>query len=208
MRRLVRRIAIIIIAAVSPGIVVPAAAQESSFLGERVRALFFGEVDFRERENQPNDGFDHASGVAQVTVQFGQRFHAFTEMTATKKRNSDYRSEVERFSLHYAFSDQYKLSAGRYHTPVGYWNSAFHHGSWLQTTISRPRTQKFGPGSGGHFIRVADRRARVGGIGHSPARNVGSGFVIGRRAQDGPADGDIDRQVKRHYLLRDRGPGP
>jgi len=38
----------------------------------------------------------------------------------------------------------------RYHTPVGYWNTAFHHGAWLQTTISRPDMVRFG----GTFIPV------------------------------------------------------
>jgi hypothetical protein len=44
----------------------------------------------------------------------------------------------------YEFSDLFKLSGGRYHTPVGYWNSAFHHGSWLHTSTSRPEMIKFG----------------------------------------------------------------
>ena len=35
-------------------------------------------------------------------------------------------------------SDRLKVSFGRYHTPINYWNTAFHHGQWLQTTISRP----------------------------------------------------------------------
>ncbi|MBI1967548.1 MAG: hypothetical protein HYS40_06130, partial [Gemmatimonadetes bacterium] len=58
--------------------------------------------------------------------------------------------EVERAILRYDFSDRVKLSAGRYHTPLGYWNTAFHHGQWLQTTVARPELIKFG----GRFLPV------------------------------------------------------
>jgi hypothetical protein len=41
-------------------------------------------------------------------------------------------------------SDRLKVSVGRYHTPINYWNTAFHHGQWLQTTITRPEMIRFG----------------------------------------------------------------
>jgi hypothetical protein len=52
--------------------------------------------------------------------------------------------EVERMIVKYDYSDLFKFSAGRYHTPIGYWNSAFHHGAWLQTSTTRPELVKFG----------------------------------------------------------------
>src|SRR2546425_13004144 len=58
--------------------------------------------------------------------------------------------EIERTILRYDFSDLLKLSAGRYHTPISYWNTAFHHGQWLQTTANRPEMIKFG----GFFLPV------------------------------------------------------
>lgn len=35
------------------------------------------------------------------------------------------------------------ILGGRMHTDFGYWNTAFHHGAWLQTTVARPRTVGF-----------------------------------------------------------------
>jgi hypothetical protein len=32
---------------------------------------------------------------------------------------------------------------GRFHNPIGYWNSQFHHGAYLQTTVSRPFVVEF-----------------------------------------------------------------
>ena len=107
-------------------------------------ALFFGEVDYRQTDGDGDDGFMIGQLVAHLNGNIDQRLSVMTELTATARQNEDFEYEVERLIIKYDFSDQYKLSAGRYHTPIGYWNSAFHHGSWLQTTIARPETVKFG----------------------------------------------------------------
>ncbi|TDJ26037.1 MAG: hypothetical protein E2O54_05370 [Gammaproteobacteria bacterium] len=108
------------------------------------RALFFGEIDYRQSDGDGDDGFIIGQAVAQLTGNIDERLSVMTEMTATARQNEDFEFEVERLVIKYDFSDQFKLSAGRYHTPIGYWNTAFHHGSWLQTTIARPETVKFG----------------------------------------------------------------
>lgn len=46
--------------------------------------------------------------------------------------------EVERVIIRYDLNDYFRVSFGRYHTLINYWNTAFHHGEWLQTSISRP----------------------------------------------------------------------
>ncbi len=46
--------------------------------------------------------------------------------------------DVERYLLTYAKSEYFNLSAGRYHTAIGYYNTAYHHSTWLQTTTGRP----------------------------------------------------------------------
>ncbi|MEW6682768.1 MAG: hypothetical protein AB1451_07570 [Nitrospirota bacterium] len=46
--------------------------------------------------------------------------------------------DVERLQIGYTFSDVLKVQAGRFHTALGYWNTAYHHGTFLYTTIERP----------------------------------------------------------------------
>lgn len=121
-----------------------AMAQESLPIEQRVNALFFGEMDYREREDLGDDGFVIGQGVAQINFNLDDRLSVFSEMTATARKNEDFEFEVERLFVRYDFSDQYKLSVGRFHTPLGYWNASFHHGSWLQSTVGRPETVKFG----------------------------------------------------------------
>lgn len=46
--------------------------------------------------------------------------------------------DVERYLLTYSPNEFFNLSAGRYHTAIGYYNTAYHHSTWLQTTTGRP----------------------------------------------------------------------
>lgn len=46
--------------------------------------------------------------------------------------------EMERMQLGYASAFSYKIWLGRFHTPISYWNTAFHHGAVMQTAIARP----------------------------------------------------------------------
>ena len=46
--------------------------------------------------------------------------------------------DVERYLLQYSYNDYFNLAAGRYHTAIGYYNTALHHSTWLQTTTGRP----------------------------------------------------------------------
>lgn len=46
--------------------------------------------------------------------------------------------DVERVIVSYAIDEHLRLSGGKVHTPIGYWNNAYHHGLALQPTIDRP----------------------------------------------------------------------
>lgn len=39
--------------------------------------------------------------------------------------------------------ERFFVLGGRMHTDFGYWNTAYHHGAWLQPTIDRPRSMAF-----------------------------------------------------------------
>ena len=46
--------------------------------------------------------------------------------------------DLERYLLRYSYNDYLNISAGRGHTAIGYYNTAYHHSTWLQTTVDRP----------------------------------------------------------------------
>lgn len=117
----------------------------SSYNDERPEfvAMGFGDIGYLSRDGSDTDGFAIGQVVAHLSASMGHSFSVFGEFTLTAKE-SEHSTGVERLIVKYDFSDRYKLSAGRYHTPIGYWNSGFHHGAWLQTTVSRPEMVKFG----------------------------------------------------------------
>ncbi len=63
-------------------------------------------------------------------------FSAFAEVTVNS--SPVWQTRVERMLLSWEAGDALKVSAGRYHIPVTWWNSTFHHGLWLQTSARRP----------------------------------------------------------------------
>ena len=56
--------------------------------------------------------------------------------------------DLERVLLKYDYDDHLRMSFGRYHTGVGYYNTTFHSGSWLQTTADRPLIMEFAEDGG------------------------------------------------------------
>src|SRR5713226_619647 len=83
--------------------------------------------------------------------------------------------EVERSIIRFEENDYFKISFGRYHTPINYWNTQFHHGQWLQTTASRPEMVQFG----GRFIPVHFVGALVEGAVPAGGVNLNYNFGLG-----------------------------
>ena len=55
---------------------------------------------------------------------------------------------IERLQLGINITDSSRAWLGRHHTPFGYWHTEYHHGTFLQTSISRPALVELG-GAGG-----------------------------------------------------------
>jgi hypothetical protein len=43
----------------------------------------------------------------------------------------------------YTLNESATVWGGRIHTPYGYWNTSFHHGAQMQTSVLRPRYLDF-----------------------------------------------------------------
>lgn len=51
--------------------------------------------------------------------------------------------DLERAQITYLPNENFSITAGRTHAMFGYYNTAFHHGTWFQTAIDRPRFLQF-----------------------------------------------------------------
>ena len=57
--------------------------------------------------------------------------------------STDFGVDVERLFIKYTHDNHFAISAGKFHTPLGYWNNAFHHGLVIQPIMVRPDVLKF-----------------------------------------------------------------
>jgi hypothetical protein len=117
----------------------------------------FGDVDFAAvNRNDGARGFTEGQFTLHMVSALSPRIAFFGEVTFTPRLDAGtgspaatgFNAEVERAIIRFDQSDALKVSFGRYHTPINWWNTAFHHGQWLQTSISRPEMVQFG----GRFI--------------------------------------------------------
>jgi hypothetical protein len=115
----------------------------------------------------PLRGFNGGTLDIYLTPQFGQRTKGLVELAVEYGEDGTAAIDLERLQIGYTVSDGLTLWAGRFHTPFGLWNTAFHHGANLQTSVTRPR-----------FIDFEDK----GGI--VPAHSVGA-WASGKAALAG-----------------------
>lgn len=46
--------------------------------------------------------------------------------------------DIERYQLTYRQNEYFQISAGRFHSAIGYYNTAYHHGTWFGVATGRP----------------------------------------------------------------------
>lgn len=102
-----------------------------------------------EKKAGATSGFREGQFVLHFTSALAPRVSFFSELSLSAGRD-EFKPEIERTILKLDANDYLRFSAGRYHTPINWWNTAYHHGQWLQTSVSRPEMTKFG----GAFIPV------------------------------------------------------
>lgn len=171
-------------------LLVSSAGAQENLSGPSLRAFLFGDITYSETEGDAPAGFKVGQTVAHANALLTDRVVFFGELSLTG-RDSGYAVEVERAILRYEISDAIMVSAGRYHTPISYWNTAFHHGLWLQQSVSRPDAVRFGtPFVPVHFVGAMAE----GRIPNSPVTyllGVGNGRAenIARAGDAGDANG-------------------
>lgn len=102
----------------------------------RVSVGGFADVDAQVASNLPGVDLIIGQLVAHVSADLTGGFGAFAEVTLNSRPSWEVR--VERLLLFWERSDALKLTLGRFHIPVTWWNDTFHHGVWLQTSARRP----------------------------------------------------------------------
>lgn len=144
----------------------------------------FSDFDFAATDQHgAHSGFSEAQFVLHLNSALSSKVSFFGELSLTARPDAGtgtppatgFNVEVERSIIRFEQNDHFKVSFGRYHTPINYWNMTFHHGQWLQTTVSRPEMVQFG----GSFLPIHFVGALVEGAIPAGGVNLNYNFGLG-----------------------------
>ena len=168
-----------------------ASGTESSFLQEihEVRGIQwrgFGELNYKVlNQRVPELGtFGFVPGSAGsfytgdfdllLTSRINDKASVLAEVVIGEGDAQSFDVDLERLLLKYDYNDHFKLSLGRYHTGIGYYNNAFHSGKWLQTTADRPLVMEFANDGG----MLPTQAVGVSVTGLVPSRGLGLNYFV------------------------------
>jgi hypothetical protein len=115
---------------------------------EGQKTVLRGFTDFTYLTGGNNTGRTSAFGLGQFDLYITSRVTdkmSFLSETVFEfdDVSNEFVVDVERVVAQYALSDHLRIDAGKVHTPLGYWNNAYHHGTVMQPTINRPQLVQF-----------------------------------------------------------------
>lgn len=110
----------------------------------RMQIRGFGDVTFHGSDLK---GSHTAFSLGQlnlfVTSDVSEKFRFLSEIVFEADPTNLVGVDVERLLLQYSKNDYFNLAVGRYHTAIGFYNTAYHHAAWLQTATGRPLLFQF-----------------------------------------------------------------
>ena len=122
---------------------------------------------------------------------------------ATTGEANTFSVDVERYLLQYSHNDYFNISAGRVHTAIGYYNTAYHHSTWLQTTTGRPFLFDFEDHGGILPIHTVGASASglipSGRLGLHYVAEVGNGRESRTPLVEEPVQNEVDDQNRKAF---------
>lgn len=118
-------------------------------------------------------------GVGNFTLllnsKLSDKFSALAEIALDEDNygGTGFETVLERAVLQYNHNDYLKISAGRYFSAIGYYNTAFYNADWAQTTMRRPIIAAFQDDGG----LAPMQRNGVSVTGRIPSGGVGLHYV-------------------------------
>jgi len=171
-------------AAAMAGMEMPHPESQNQPSGPNLKIAGFSDFNFSASDVPGSkSGFNEGQFILHLNSNLSSRISFMGEVSLTARADAGtgvpqatgFNTEVERSIIRYEYNDYFKVSFGRYHTPINYWNTAFHHGQWLQTTVSRPEMTQFG----GKFIPVHFIGALAEGAAGAGGLNLNYNFGVG-----------------------------
>jgi hypothetical protein len=113
----------------------------------RLKLTVFGDVG-AEAYNHTPDTFLFGSLDLFMTARLSDKASALGEVLFIAQSDNTIQADVERLLFRWRQNDYVTASMGRYHSWVGYYNTAFNYGAFLETTTDRPFVYAFDDSGG------------------------------------------------------------
>jgi hypothetical protein len=181
-----------------------------------LRMRGFGDISFRGTDQQgQTNGFSLGQLNLFVTSDISEKFKFLSEIVFESGPDNFYNVpggnrnnfsvDVERYLLQYSYNDYFNLAVGRYHTAIGFYNTAYHHSTWFQTTTGRPLLFEFEDRGGIlpiHNVGVsASGRIPSGPLGLHYVAEIGNGRASRSPFTEEPVQNEVDENNYKAFNL-------
>ena len=134
-----------------------------------------------------------------VTSRLSNHFGFLAEIVIEGSPRNEIAVELERMLFQFRASEYFKVDVGRYHTSIGYYNTAYHHGKWFETAADRPMLFNFEDHGG--ILPMHNVGVSISGRVPSGRANLGYILEIG----NGQADHFAGEERVQNVTDRNRG---
>jgi len=139
----------------------------------RLKMIVFGDVGAQGYSHSP-DTFLFGSLDLFMTARLSSKVSVLGEVLFIAENDNSLSPDVERLILTYRQNDYFSISAGRMHSWIGYYNTAFNYGEFLETTTDRPFIYAFDDQGG----VLPMQEVGVNMTGRIPSGNLGVHYVL------------------------------
>ncbi len=108
-----------------------------------------------------------------LTSRINDKASVLSEVVFGEEQAQTFSVDLERVLFKYDYNDHLRMSFGRYHTGIGYYNLAFHTATWLQTTADRPLIMEFATDGGA----LPTQAVGVSATGQIPSGRLGLNYL-------------------------------
>ncbi|HET7106308.1 MAG TPA: hypothetical protein VFI38_05825 [Candidatus Acidoferrum sp.] len=154
----------------------PSAEQESKETSSApsVKLRMFGDLGYEASTQKENTNSFHIGTLdLLLTGVLTNRVSVLGEVLFIPLTDNHIEADVERLLLQYRHNEYFNFGIGRYHSSIGYYNTAFHQGAWFQTAIDRPFMYAFDDEGG--FLPLQEVGISING--QIPSGRIGLNYV-------------------------------
>ena len=154
---------------------VPSQESQEESLGPSVKLRMIGDMGYRASDQHGKTNSFHIGTLNLfMTGALSEGMSVLGEVLLIPREGNALDTDVERLLLQYKHSDYLNFSIGRYHSSIGYYNTAYHQGSWFQTTVDRPFMYASDDEDG--FLPLQEVGATING--QIPSGKLGLNYVV------------------------------